>query len=184
MANYPKKMQDPAESALSAIQEALGTAGQGSGQPSCPCRAGRASGRPSPHALNADKDLFEGVGPSSTAEDQPQARRAANDDRQSIGMILQTLQRQSAAHVVSCRLDFRFRLGAGRPDRSPFLYLPDLRTVLSQGATGIPAMIGLAAFVLAPVMFFYLLAHMVWRSQELAPDRAIDGRRRDASRRA
>ena len=37
----------------------------------------------------------------------------------------------------------------------------------SRAPAGIPAMIGLAGFVLAPLVFFYVLAHMVWRSQEL-----------------
>jgi len=37
-----------------------------------------------------------------------------------------------------------------------FLYLPDLQSVLKQGQAGIPAMIGLAGFVLAPIIFFYV----------------------------
>ena len=48
-----------------------------------------------------------------------------------------------------------------------FLYLPDLQSVLKQGQAGIPAMIGLAGFVLAPIVFFYVLAYMMWRSQEM-----------------
>ena len=117
--------------------------------------------------LNADKDLFEGVGPASSAgDDQPQARRAANDDRQSIGMILQTLQRKPArtSYLVASIFAFAWVLGGLT---LALIYLPDLRAVASQGSAGIPAMFGLAAFVLAPVLFFYLLAHMVWRSQEL-----------------
>ncbi len=163
MANYPKKMQDPAESALSAIQEALGTPEKTS--------AGRAASHEpaAPHADTrrggTDKDLFEG-GSQSSMDDQPQARRAANDDRQSIGMILQTLQRHPprTSYVVASMFALAWVLGGLIV---AFLYLPDLQGVASQGAAGVPAMIGLAAFVLAPVLFFYALAHMVWRSQEL-----------------
>ena len=167
MANYPKKMQDPAESALSAIQEALGTVDK--------APPGRPAASPEPiqpdnrrHGMSAasDKDLFDGAGPSSSGDEQPPARRAANDDRQSIGMILQTLQRRPprTSYVVASVFALAWVVGglivAG-------LYLPDLQSVLTQGPAGIPAMIGLAAFVLAPVLFFYALAHMVWRSQEL-----------------
>ena len=167
MANNPKKIQDPAESALSAIQEALGTPDKtpvGRAvyvEPAAPA-VEHHYGNPS-----ADKDLFEGVGPASSAgDDQPQARRAANDDRQSIGMILQTLQRKPprTSYLVASIFAFAWVLGGLT---LALIYLPDLRAVTSQGSAGIPAMFGLAAFVLAPVLFFYLLAHMVWRSQEL-----------------
>src|SRR5262249_12691047 len=47
-----------------------------------------------------------------------------------------------------------------------FLFMPDLQ-VMAKGASGLPALVGLAGFVLAPVVFFYIVAHMVWRSQEL-----------------
>jgi hypothetical protein len=170
MANNPKKL-DPAESALNAIQAALGT-------PEKPTMS-----RPAPAAYEpvpppvppmpsmdqrrtvADKDLFEGVGPSAYDE-QPAPRRAANDDRQSIGMILQTLQRHPprTSYWVATAFAFAWVLGGLI---LAFLYLPELRTVASQGSAGIPAMFGLGAFILAPVLFFYALAHMVWRSQEL-----------------
>src|SRR5262245_56769804 len=99
MANFPKKIQDPAESALSAIQEALGPPQKppvlqpvAAPEPAPPPQfESRRGGYVAAEA--AEKDLFEGVGPASS-EDQPQPRRAANDDRQSIGMILQTLQRR------------------------------------------------------------------------------------------
>ena len=113
MANNPKKIQDPAESALSAIQEALGTPDRApAGRPAYAEPAAPAGGRIA-GSLNADKDLFEGVGPSSTADDQPQARRAANDDRQSIGMILQTLQRKPprTSYLVASIFAFAWVLG-------------------------------------------------------------------------
>ena len=114
MANNPKKIQDPAELALSAIQEALGTPDKTpvgravDVEPAAPAVEHHA-GNPS-----ADKDLFEGVGPASSAgDDQPQARRAANDDRQSIGMILQTLQRKPprTSYLVASIFAFAWVLG-------------------------------------------------------------------------
>ena len=98
-------------------------------------------------------------------------------------MILQTLQRKPprTSYLVASIFAFAWVLGGLI---LAFLYLPDLRAVLSQGPAGIPAMIGLAAFVLTPVVFFYLLAHMVLALAGTPPDCAIDGGRRHAARRA
>ena len=144
MANNPKKMQDPAESALNAIQEALGTPDR---TPASSTAYAEPGAPPVDHrraTLNTDNDLFEGVGPSSSHDDQPQARRAANDDRQSIGMILQTLQRKPprTSYLVASIFAFTWVLGGVI---IAFLYLPDLRSALSQGSTALPAMIGLAS---------------------------------------
>ena len=97
MANYPNK-KDPAETALSAIQEALSASeAQANGtrsRPTAPSEpvspeTARLGGRISPTPV--DTDLFDGKAPSSAGDDASPARRAANDDRQSIGQILQSL---------------------------------------------------------------------------------------------
>jgi len=170
MANYPKKMKDPTESALTAIQEALSTtteppasnrsiaSSDPMGSYSEPIRrSGRASGSAQ------DKDLFGG---SSTPvlgleDDHPTAPRAANDDRQSIGQILQTLQRRPAktSYLVATAFALAWVIGGVI---LATIYLPDLHAAAAAPA-GIPAMVGLGAFLLAPIVFFYLLAHMVWR---------------------
>jgi hypothetical protein len=173
MANNPKKIQDPAESALSAIQEALGTSAPQS-RPAAtayePAAYEPAAYEPVAPQVDhrvhtSERDLFESPARTAAVDDQP-PRRAANDDRQSIGMILQTLQRHppKTSYVVASVFAFAWVLGGLI---LAFLYLPDLRAIASQGAAGVPAMFGLAAFVLAPVLFFYALAHMVWRAQEL-----------------
>src|SRR5712692_4047674 len=104
MANTPKKMQDPTEAALSAIQDALNlretepapAAGRTAAPPlePEPPRENRRRQR----APAVDEDLFFESPPIPANEpgiEGPQApRRAANDDRRSVGQILQALQRR------------------------------------------------------------------------------------------
>ena len=74
MANIPQKSKDATEEALTAIQEALNL------------RPGE------PLASPAIADLF----PDEQSSDENAPRRAANDDRASIGAILQALHRRPA----------------------------------------------------------------------------------------
>src|SRR5437763_7912154 len=109
MSNTPKKMQDPTEAALSAIQDALnlreGEPEPGAGQSSEPAtaavepisaaRESRRRNRSTPAAIDEEKFLAEATGSAREVRvDEPPAPsqpRAANDDRQSVGQILQTL---------------------------------------------------------------------------------------------
>ncbi|MEA2949661.1 MAG: hypothetical protein QOI40_4991, partial [Alphaproteobacteria bacterium] len=106
MANTPKKMKDPTEAALSAIQDAL-TVRDTTPEPITPS---------SPAATQRDTQRDESVSdpPWRTLRSQPQPqshqemyddnvhpdedslRRPANDDRESIGQILRTIQRRPA----------------------------------------------------------------------------------------
>src|SRR5438045_1448018 len=103
MANTPKKLQDPTEVALSAIQDALNlrdvppgpTAGrlEPLDEPEPP-RDGRRR-----RASAIDEDLFFDSVPTPTSDpdvhEPPQPpRRAANDDRRTAGQIMQALQRR------------------------------------------------------------------------------------------
>src|SRR4051812_25724460 len=143
MAINPKKIKDPTDTALNAIQEVLSTTDQpGAGradpvmdQPPLPPRENRRGNRSA--AQTADKGLFEGP-----EADALRAPRAANDDRQSIGQILQTLQRRppKTSYLVATLFALAWVIGGSV---LAFLFLPDLRAVLSQGAASIPAMIGL-----------------------------------------
>src|SRR5262249_24957267 len=106
MANNPKRMQDPTEAALSAIQEALNVPDLDQpaprGAPRCrpPPRAGpRAKAGPRapypPQVL--DGDFFRPEAEPPARPDAPRERRwAANDDQQQIGQILQSIQRRPA----------------------------------------------------------------------------------------
>jgi Apolipoprotein A1/A4/E domain len=157
MANNPNRLKDPTDTALTAIQEVLRTSDETTG-----VRIGAAIETETPQKSTIRQKLRE---PALSA-DRELEQRAANDDRQSIGQILQALQQRPpktsyfiasifALTWVICGLTLAF------------LFLPDLRAVARQGAAGVPAMIGLASFVLAPIAFFYVLANMVWRAQEL-----------------
>src|SRR5437764_1903962 len=190
MANNPKRMQDPTEAAMSAIQEALNlredppatSRASELAPPTAPAAdpfanltadvaAERpARRRPSRSAPPIDEDLFlaETVGrapaPAAIEEVKP-VQRAANDDRQSVGQILQSMQR--------------------RPSRAPYMaaffisaawvvlgvivalsyFGTDLKSIASQGVH--PGMLALAAGIALPVLLFYVLAHMISRAQEL-----------------
>ena len=115
MANNPKKIKDPTEAALSAIQEALSIrdsepapatpspppfddvpADEGMAAP--PWRKARPG---APEAEAASDPTWHATGPdlpteASAAEVSGLARRPANDDRESIGQILRSLQRRPA----------------------------------------------------------------------------------------
>ena len=105
MANTPKKIKDPTEAALSAIQEAL-TARDAAVE-------SEAASPPAAQATPAEEPVAEPpwrtMRPETPVEaprlpeeelrppEEPSLlRRAANDDRESIGQILRSLQRRPA----------------------------------------------------------------------------------------
>ena len=107
MANTTKKIKDPTEAALSAIQDAL-TARDAPVEaepvnPSLPPLPPVTSTEEAPSAeepwrtvrstSSAREDLFE-TDEVSLADEPAALRRPANDDRESIGQILRTLQRR------------------------------------------------------------------------------------------
>src|SRR5580704_6236199 len=127
MANYPKKLMDPTEAALSAIQEALNVRDDEERQPAPPDDheiplAGSVDAlpqsEPTTPAFDEAIDLDDIDTRNHDTRDhrtaEPQPFRAANDDQQSIGRILRALQDRpaktsyfvaamfSAAWVVGC----------------------------------------------------------------------------------
>src|SRR6266702_2400819 len=107
MANTPKKFKDPTEDALSAIQEALNisdTAADTSRNASARTETGSSMAPPVPPVF--DEPVFE---PRPAAneravfdpiEEPRSSRRAANDDRETIGQLLQALQKGRPARSV------------------------------------------------------------------------------------
>ena len=170
MANHPKKMQDPTEAALSAIQNAI-NGREAADKPAAADPTGalpearRRPTRPVPASTEDDLFLDETRG-ALRAEEPAQPRRAANDDRHSIGQILQAMQRRPprTSYLVATILAAAW-LGAAA--LVGWQYLPELHAQLTQGTLVTPALLGLAAVVLVPLIFFYVLAHAAWRSQEL-----------------
>ncbi len=104
MANNPKKVKDPTEVALSAIQEALNisdvSATDNDGSAHSDAGPANASATPAYSEPSFDtrpgseRAVFEPV-------NEPRAvRRAANDDRETIGQILQAIQKGRPARRV------------------------------------------------------------------------------------
>ena len=107
MANNPKKVKDPTEVALSAIQEALNisdpnvdpnrNSGSGSSElapPTMPSAAPAYSETPYETRASMDRPVFDPI------EEPRNPRRAANDDRETIGQILQAIQKGRPARSV------------------------------------------------------------------------------------
>src|SRR5262245_56280919 len=108
MANTPKKMKDPTEAALSAIQDALNVRDPepAAADASAATPASQPAPEPYPEESLAEP-TWRGRSPTPTAndlfDDEPRRiedtgpmRRPANDDRESIGQILRSLQRRPA----------------------------------------------------------------------------------------
>ena len=122
MANYPKKTIDPTEAALSAIQEALNIRDEDEDHTPAAEAAAEVPAdalidygpAPAPVEPPVFRDDLRAE-PIGSRDLRPEAAPpAANDDRRSIGQILQTLQRRpahtsyfvaavfSAAWIVGC----------------------------------------------------------------------------------
>src|SRR6202047_3108695 len=169
MANNPKKVKDPTEVALSAIQEALNISDVSvtdNNRGSVRSDAAPASPSATPSFepsfdVGNDRPIFEPI------EDTRAPRRAANDDRETIGQILQAIQKgRPARHVYTLAQLFAgvWILGAAL---MTFSFLPSLQAAIGQGSGGALALAGLAALFFAPVLLFYFLASLAWRGQEL-----------------
>jgi hypothetical protein len=172
MANNPKKVKDPTEVALSAIQEALNISdAPAADNARSSVRSDVISPNPastSPYEAGrfdapsgADRAIF------APLEEQGPSPRAANDDRETIGQILQAIQKgRPGRNVYTLAALFTgvWLLGAALLTVS---FLPSLQAAIGQGSGGILVLAGLAALFFAPVLLFYFLASLSWRGQEL-----------------
>src|SRR5438105_9829568 len=175
MANTPKKVKDPTEVALSAIQEALNisdttvdtsrnSVGNDMAPPSISSAAPSYSETPydtRDMRQNTDRPVFDPI------EEPRSPRRAANDDRETIGQIMQAIQKgRPARNVYTLATIFAgvWLVGAAL---LTFSFLPSLQAAIGQGSGGTLALAGLAALFFAPVLLFYFLASLSWRGQEL-----------------
>jgi hypothetical protein len=169
MANNPKKIVDPTEAALSAIQEALKVNDEAQGQ------APEAStGAVASPAADTWRESAPAPGPTLPIDSGEigapaggaRGFAAANDDQQSIGQILRVLQNRpprtsyivaavfSAVWIVAC-----LGLAVG--------YLPDVNAAVGPGHSPAAILVGLAAAALLPIIFFFGVAQMAWRAQEM-----------------
>ncbi|HWE76939.1 MAG TPA: hypothetical protein VG270_00335, partial [Pseudolabrys sp.] len=153
MANNPQKTQDPTEAALSAIQEALNI--RPAGVSSAPVGAGS-----NVEAAPLTPDLFqaepegEGVG----------LRAPANDDREQVGMILQALRRRPSRtpYVIA---GFAAVVWAAAGLALAYTFSGELAGLAPKALAG--AVAAVAAAIVVPIGFFYALAQMFSRAQDM-----------------
>ena len=170
MANNPKKIVDPTEAALSAIQEALRVRDD---DDEAPLAQPEAMSDPTGGIADHWRDAPPLPPPLLTSDEQigsrnsdPRTFRAANDDQQSIGQVLQALQNRPARTSYFMAAIFSVAWIIGCVALS-WAYLSDLDAALGPGHSPTAIMIGLGAAALLPVIFFFGVAHMAWRAQEL-----------------
>ena len=173
MANTPKKMKDPTEAALSAIQDALQVRDDDKpsameSKPSLRTADDGASQMPWPGLRSKPSAKTPVAYEDDRRSDEPVAawRPAANDDRASIGSILQTLQRRTSRTAYIFASVFATMWIIGGVGLAAF-YLPQLRAALEPSASAMPVLAVLGAIYLVPVVFSFVLAYMAVRSQEM-----------------
>src|SRR6478736_1412122 len=171
MANNPKKVKDPTEVALSAIEGALNIGGAGAdanrntieGDVAPPTTPPAAKTFPEPSfdtRTSAERPVFEPI------EEPRGPRRAANDDRETIGQLLQALQKGRPArsvYTLATAFTGLWLVGCGLLSVS---FLPSLHAAIGQTG-GALVLAGLACLFFAPVLLFYFLASLAWRGQEM-----------------
>jgi len=166
MANIPQKTKDATEEALSAIQEALSIRAPETrtGASFTPA----ADGDPAnPTGSPAGADLFhQDASQDGWPVGDAAPRRAANDDRAGIGQILQTLRHRPArAPYIAAGIAGFIWVAGGLALTT--LYGTETRSLFATAGVGFAAMIALTVAIAVPVIFFFVLAHMFNRAQDM-----------------
>src|ERR1700756_3560014 len=164
MANNPKKVKDPTEVALSAIQEALNISDANTDTNRGSARAEMVPPMPpTPPTFNeptfneptfnepafnepafeaparADRPMFEPI------EEPRPARRPANDDRETIGQILQAIQKGRPARNVYTLATLFTAVWIAGARLLTVSFLPSIQAAVGQGSGGVLVLGGLAA---------------------------------------
>ena len=121
MANNPKKLTDPTDEAMTAIQQVLSASDEPHRTPA-PAQTGAAATPPreparrstSTHPSPRPRRTCSTSPAHVAADDVRPGQFAANDDRQSIGQILQTLQQRPSKTSYVVATVFARRLGGVR----------------------------------------------------------------------
>src|SRR5437899_8998394 len=175
MANTPKKVKDPTEVALSAIQEALNisdTAADTSRNASMRNETAPSVAPPAPPVFD-DEPTFE---PRPAAnernvfdpiEEPRSSRRAANDDRETIGQLLQSLQTGRPARSIYTGATIFTVIWLAACAALTVGFLPSIQAAMGQSG-GVLAIAGLVTMFFAPIMLFYFLASLVWRGPPMS----------------
>jgi len=168
MANITKKVVDPTEAALSAIQEALKVRDDDGDSEKRNDSAASTSGSDSERWDKSTASLGKTVLDAEEigARSSNPSAFPANDDQQSIGQVLQLLQQRPArtSFIVASLFSAAWLVGCVA---LAWLYLSDLSSALGPAHSPTALMIALGAAALLPIIFFFGVAHMAWRAQEL-----------------
>src|SRR5580692_3262403 len=149
MANNPKKVKDPTEVALSAIQEALNISDPSAIDNARASSAHEDMAPPIPPATQSfneptfdarlgatDRTMFEPI------EEPRQTRRPANDDRETIGQILQAIQHGRPARNVYTLASLFTAVWVLAAVALIVGFLPSIQAAMGQGAGGTLALAG------------------------------------------
>jgi len=109
------------------------------------------------------------------------SRRPANDDRETIGEILQAIQKGQPARNVYMLATLFGGAWIVAAVALTIGFFPSLQAAMGQSG-GALILAGLAALFLAPLLLFYFLASLSWRGQELRMIAQSMARSRFASR--
>ena len=92
--------------------------------------------------------------------------RAANDDRASIGQILQTLRRRPSRtpYILASVVSAAWAAGG---IAIAYLFRGDLQALFATPRLGVATAVGVVCAIALPVVFFYVLAHMFRRAQDM-----------------
>ncbi|HWK95014.1 MAG TPA: hypothetical protein VNR39_06300, partial [Pseudolabrys sp.] len=172
MANNPQQSKTATDQAMAALEDALNV------HITAPRKDAAAEG-PAPAAPDKT-DTFEFDAPPVTPDlfREPEAapqqwsgegapRLPANDDAAGMGSILQTLRggrRTRAPYAIATAAAFAWTAGAAA---LVYLSRAELLPMLDAPNLGVAAVAGIASAVIVPVIFFYVLAHLFSRSQDL-----------------
>ena len=179
MAN-PPKAKDPAEAALSAVEEALkidfgdlDENDKASGSGSETASAGPASSE------RSDRERTGELAATSTTSDSQRASSkrgrgggrptsAANDDRRTIGNLIYALQRRPSSAPFWFALALSVVWVAVGWWLASAIFSTELSSVQSAGdIASSPSLILLSVAVVVPVLFFWAMALMIFRAQEM-----------------
>src|SRR6476469_7845348 len=150
MATSTQKPKDPTEVALSAIQDALNIRPVDLDEP------------PAPPSAEGRVTEF----PRSETPAQEIIRQPANDDREQVGDMLQALQRRPARAPYFLAATASLIWAAGGLALA-WLFSSDIAALFVTPRVGYAVVAGLAAGILLPIVFFYAIAHLLGRAQDL-----------------
>ena len=179
MANNPQQSKNATDQAMAALEDALNVHIAPRTEPRVDAPA--SSDKPDTFEFESPPtaDLFrdpepirdtgagrEAEGSSHWLNADGTPRTPANDDRASIGLVLQGLRRRRARapYAVATVLSVAWAAGAAA---LAFLSRGELSSLLGTPNVAIATVAGIVAAIVVPVVFFYVLAHLFSRSQDL-----------------